>query len=172
MTEKMTEKMKFRTNGAIGALLDEYEKSLNELINTVSDLSQEQLIEIVDYNTNDEDCKSIQNILTHVVQSGYTYVVEIRKWLGEKIDYKDKIKLESIDEYKSALAEMLEFNENLFTDYPNLELCEFDPNKKINVRWGQKYDAEQLFEHAIVHILRHRRQIEKFKERMINKASS
>ena len=28
---------------------------------------------------------------------------------------------------------------------------------------GQSYDAEQLLEHAIVHILRHRRQIEKFK---------
>ena len=25
-----------------------------------------------------------------------------------------------------------------------------------------RYDAEQLLEHAIVHILRHRRQIEKF----------
>lgn len=161
--------MKFRDNGAIGSLLDEYEKSLNELIDTISNISENQLTEIVDFNTNDEDCKSIQNILTHVIQSGYTYVVEVRKWLGEDIEYKDKIKFLKVEKYKLALREMFEFNENLFADYPNLELCEHDPIKKINVRWGQKYDVEQLFEHAIVHILRHRRQIEKFKDIMIQK---
>ena len=35
-------------------------------------------------------------------------------------------------------------------------------NNKIITSWGQSYDFEQLFEHAIVHILRHRRQIERF----------
>jgi hypothetical protein len=33
---------------------------------------------------------------------------------------------------------------------------------KMIVRWGTQYDLEQLLEHAVVHILRHRRQIEKF----------
>jgi hypothetical protein len=32
----------------------------------------------------------------------------------------------------------------------------------IKSRWGVVYDVEGLLEHAIVHILRHRRQIEKF----------
>ncbi|HUQ34137.1 MAG TPA: hypothetical protein VM095_18595, partial [Pyrinomonadaceae bacterium] len=32
----------------------------------------------------------------------------------------------------------------------------------IKTRWGAVYDAEGLLEHAIVHLLRHRRQIEKF----------
>lgn len=164
INKKMTlTKKKFRNNGAIGALLDEYEKALNELIETIDSIQEKQLLKIIDFETDDEDCKSIQNILTHVVQSGYTYVVEIRKWLGEKIDYKDKIKYSTTEEYKSALKEMFEFNEQLFFDYPNLELCENNPNKKINVRWGQNYDVEQLLEHAIVHILRHRRQIERFK---------
>jgi uncharacterized damage-inducible protein DinB len=31
----------------------------------------------------------------------------------------------------------------------------------IHSLWGVKYDLEQLLEHAIVHVLRHRRQIEK-----------
>ncbi len=153
----------FRNNGAIGALLDEYEKSLNELIETINDISEKELAEIIDVETNDEDCKSIQNILTHIVQSGYTYVVEIRKWLGENVEYRNKVKFQTTEEYKSALKEMFEFNKQLFFDYPNLELCEDDLKKKINVRWGQNYDIEQLFEHAIVHILRHRRQIEKIR---------
>ncbi|MDR7673172.1 hypothetical protein, partial [Riemerella anatipestifer] len=167
--KKWSAKMNFRNNGAIGALLDEYEKSLNELIGTISAISEKELVEIVDFETDDEDCKSIQNILTHVVQSGYTYIVEIRKWLGENIEYRNKIKHQTVEEYKKALKEMFVFSEQLFFDYPNLELCENDPKKKIKVRWGQSYDVEQLFEHAIVHVLRHRRQIEKFKEK---KASS
>ncbi|MCA1632914.1 MAG: hypothetical protein LC802_04130 [Acidobacteria bacterium] len=32
----------------------------------------------------------------------------------------------------------------------------------IKSRWGVVYDVEGLLEHAIVHLLRHRRQIEKF----------
>lgn len=156
-------KGEYRNNGAIGAILDEYEKSLNELIVTIEDISTNQLIKVVDHETIDEDCKSIQNILAHIVQSGYTYVVEIRKWLGEEIQYEDKILLSSTDAYINALKRMFKFNEQLFEDYPNLKLCEYDSDKKINVRWRQKYDVEQLFEHAIVHILRHRRQIERFK---------
>jgi len=162
----MKEKISYRNNGASGALLDEYEKSLEELIRVVNTISQSQLLAIVDPETKDEDCKSIQTILTHVVQSGYTYVVEIRKGLGEEIQYKDKTLLREIEAYKVALRKMFKFNEQLFIDYPNLTLYEPDANKKIKVRWGQLYDVEQLFEHAIVHILRHRRQIEKFKEKL------
>ena len=32
----------------------------------------------------------------------------------------------------------------------------------VKTRWGPVYDAEGLLEHAIVHILRHRRQLERF----------
>lgn len=32
----------------------------------------------------------------------------------------------------------------------------------INTRWGVAYNIEQLLEHATVHVLRHRRQFDKF----------
>ena len=35
---------------------------------------------------------------------------------------------------------------------------------KIDTKWGMTYNLEQLLEHAIVHILRHRRQIERLKQ--------
>jgi len=155
-----------RNNGAIGALLDEYEKAVKELILAIRDVTNSDLILIVDNETKDEDCKSIQTILTHTVGAGYNYVIAIRKWLGEELDYKDKELLSSVGDYSSALDDMFKFNEKLFEDHPIIQLEEYDPNKKINVKWGQKYDVEQLFEHAIVHILRHRRQIERFKERI------
>ena len=159
----MVKEKKYRQNGAIGALLDEYEKTISELIVTIQKLSQDEIVSIVDHDTNDEDCKSIQSILTHVVQSGYTYVVEIRKWLGKEIDYRDKETFKTAREYDSALVKMFNFTEALFNEYPNLRLTEFDLNHKIKVRWGQTFDIEQLMEHAIVHVLRHRRQIEIFK---------
>lgn len=153
---------KYRDNGAIGALLDEYEKAIQELKNIIQPLSQNELVTIIDHETKDKDCESVQTILSHVVQSGYTYVISIRKWLGETVDYKEKAKLSSIAEYFYALDEMFAYNAQLFEDYPNIKLEEYDVAKKIKVRWGQYYDVEQLMEHAIVHILRHRRQIERF----------
>ena len=163
--------IQYRNNGAIGALLDEYEKALKELIITIQGISYAQLIEVVDPKTDDKDCKSVSAILAHIIESGFVYVIEIRKWLGEEILYKDNAVLNSIEEYTDALKKMFEFNEKLFQDYPNLVLYEHDSNKKITTRWGQQYDINQLVEHAIMHILRHRRQIEKFKLKM-NKNSA
>lgn len=154
-------KTTYRDNGAIGALLDEYEKSVTELKNVILNLTTSELTKIIDEETEDEDCKSIQTILSHVIESGYTYVIEIRKSLGENINYTSKNLLSSTQEYAIALDKMFAYNEKLFEDYPNIQLEEYDPNKKFEVRWGQKYDVDQIFEHAIVHILRHRRQIEK-----------
>lgn len=162
----MTIKKEYRNNGAIGALLDEYQKAIYELTLTIKGLSQNELKLIVDHETTDYDCKSVQTILSHIVQSGYTYVVEIRKWLGEQIDYRDKETLSSAQEYEFALVKMLHFTEALFNDYPEIKLTEFDWDRKIKVRWGQTFDVEQLMQHAIVHVLRHRRQIEIFINRI------
>lgn len=158
----MKEPKKFRDNGAIGALLDEYERAIVDLKSVIAPITTDALIAIVDATTKDEDCRSIQTILSHVVGSGYTYVIEIRKWLGEDVAYKEKELLSSVEEYISALDKMFAYNEKLFQDHPNLQLEEFHTEKKMTVRWGQKYDPEQILEHAIVHILRHRRQIERF----------
>ncbi|MCC6282094.1 MAG: DinB family protein [Saprospiraceae bacterium] len=160
---------KYRDQGAIGALLDEYERAISHLKAVIKDLNPDQLTTIVDPETNDPDCKSIQTILTHVVRSGYGYAIVVRKHLGEDIDYLERVKLKSSEAYQLALTEMFAYNEKLFQDYPNLVLEEYDDQKKILVRWGQKYDVEQLFEHAIVHIMRHRRQIERFLIRLSNK---
>lgn len=156
----------YRNNGAIGALLDEYEKALKELKDLIRPLTTEQLTTIVDTETKDEDCRSIQTILSHVVQSGHNYVIYIRQWKGEPIERFEVEILDSTDLYINALDKLLAYNELLFKDYPDIELEEFNEAKKILVRWGQKYDVEQLFEHAIVHILRHRRQIERFLVKM------
>lgn len=153
---------KYRNNGAIGAILDEYEKALAELESVITDLTNEDLITFIDAETEDSDCKSIQTILTHVIRSGYCYIIEIRKALSEQIDFVELKTLDTVEQYKAELKKMFRYNEQLFKDYQNLNLEELDSEKKILVKWGQYYDVEQLLEHAIVHVLRHRRQIERF----------
>lgn len=152
----------YRNNGAIGALLDEYERAIKDLKVVLKAVTPSELTTIVDDKTADEDCRSIQTILSHVVRSGYGYAIYVRKYQGEMLDFRTNTLLESVDAYNAALEDMFAFNVQLFADYPNLTLEEFETDKKILVRWGQLYDVEQLFEHAIVHILRHRRQIERF----------
>lgn len=54
---------KFRENGAIGALLDEYEKSISELRVVISSVSEEDLKRIYENDSIDEHCRSMQAIL-------------------------------------------------------------------------------------------------------------
>jgi len=152
----------YRNNGAIGALLDEYEKSLEEFKNLISTISDEEMkVQLTDSSVH-EDFHSIQNILRHTVFAGYHYVIEIRKWLGEEISFMERKTFHTIPENIDALDKMFQFNVKLFEDHPNIPLEENSNEKKVITKWGQSYDVEQLFEHAIVHILRHRRQIERY----------
>ena len=153
---------KYRNNGATGAILDEYERAINELKTVIKSLTPSEIETIVDHETPDKSCESIQSILTHVIKAGYHYVVEIRNAMGENLPFINVATLNAVDDYTLALDEMFQYNEALFEDYPSIKWNEHDNHNKINVVWGQQYDVEQLYEHAIVHILRHRRQIERF----------
>ncbi len=152
----------YRDSGAVGALLDEYEKAVQELQQLISTIPDKDLTIIVDPHTSNSDCVSIQSVLTHTVRAGVLYVQEIRKHLGEDIVFFKREKFETIQEYSKELDKMFQMNVKLFEDYPDLALEENDASKKLKVAWGQLYDVEQLYEHAIVHVLRHRRQLERF----------
>lgn len=152
----------YRNNGAKGALLDEYERAIKDLKKVLKTVSESELVHIVDKDTPDEDCRSIQSILAHVVRSGYVYVMRVRMIQGEECIFPERIPLKSVKEYNKALDKMFEFNVQLFDEYPDLDLENTDYDSKVAFLSGQLYDFEQLFEHAIVHILRHRRQIERF----------
>ena len=149
--------------GAKGALIDEYERALVDLHQAISDVTETELTTIVDKETSDPNCKSIQTILAHVVRAGYNYAVYIQRLRGNKAAFHPFLLRGSIDEYKIDTVEFLKYTEQTLADIPENELEEFDNTKKILSRWGQIFDIDQMMEHAIVHILRHRRQIEKFK---------
>ena len=148
---------------AVSALLAEYQKAIIELQHVIHDISEEDLTFTVDHATTNPDCKSIQTILSHVVSSGYSYCVYIQNFKNKNTVRPEKVNRSSIADYINDLDNVLKFTQETFATIDDDALEEWDASKKIRTSWGQLYDIEQLMEHAIVHILRHRRQIETFK---------
>lgn len=149
--------------GAIGALLDEYERTISELQNVINDISEEELAKIVDRETIDPNCVSIQAILSHVVKSGYSYCNYIEQLGSGKMIPSSNQTRRSVNEYQKDLDEVFLYTVETFKDLQDDQLEDSGNGKKIITSWGQTYTIEQITEHAIVHILRHRRQIEKFR---------
>ncbi|MBK8484467.1 MAG: DinB family protein [Saprospiraceae bacterium] len=150
-------------NGAKGALLDVYEKAIEELITIVSNIPNSALTVQLDMKTTDVNCKTIQSILSHVISSGYGYAISIQNLKFKNLDRPEKSFHENVSEYIEDLTKVFNFTETVFNEIHDQELEQSDNALKIKTSWGQLYDIEQITEHAIVHILRHKRQIENIK---------
>lgn len=147
-------------NGMVKALMEEYHRSAVDLKEVLSKISDIDFQKVRNHKTDDSDCKSIQSVVSHVVQSGYTYINYINTI--SKIEWR---------EYENVIPDakegIIEINKMLHYTETSLEKILHFENKEIETwkfesRWGVTFDFEQLMEHAIVHILRHRRQIENF----------
>jgi uncharacterized damage-inducible protein DinB len=150
--------------GAVGALLDIYEQAISDLKKIIEDIPDNALTIITDPQTTDENCKSIQSILSHVVSSGYGYATGIHHLKGYNITRPDKTFHLTIKAYLEDLANVFTYTEKIFNEITDNELEQSDNSLKIKTAWGQLYDIEQMTEHAIIHILRHKRQIDKIKQ--------
>jgi uncharacterized damage-inducible protein DinB len=139
--------------GAVGALLDIYEQAISDFKKMIEDIPDNALTIITDPQTKDENCKSIQTILSHVVHAGYGYATNIHNLKGNNIIRPDKTFHLTIKEYLEDLDNVFTFTENVFKAIKDNELEEYDNSLKMKTNWGQSYDIEQLTEHAIVHIL-------------------
>lgn len=147
-------------NRILTALMDEYRRVAEDLKELLAAIPQDEFERIADHDTQDPDCRSIQTVISHVVGSGYTYANYING-LKSKPWINNDNSVNSPEEGIFKIETMLNFTESAFgafrdDDYEQLATY------SINSRWGVVYDFEQMIEHAIVHILRHRRQIENF----------
>ena len=146
--------------GAVGALMDEYERAVWELRRLVGRMNEEDLERVVDPETRDDDCRSAQTVVSHVVNSGYGYADLLRKLFAVPSTRPPRAllsrgeSLEQLDAILTYMAETLDGRWRMSDE----EMT----GAVINTGWGVRYDIEQLLEHAVVHVLRHRRQIEKF----------
>lgn len=148
---------KIYRQGAIGALADEYEKALNELKDLLEKITDDRFTNIID-NSVAEDFQSVRNIVLHIVRSGYVYANHIRKRFGNDFS-KSEVKIANIEEGITALEKMFNYTVETFED--KWLLTDDDLlNTIIKTSWTT-YDLEAIIEHSIVHILRHRLQIQK-----------
>jgi uncharacterized damage-inducible protein DinB len=98
--------------------------------------------------------------MSHVVRAGYGYADYIREQFSVESNRPPNKLLsrqESLEQLDAALrytAQTLEGRWEMSDEEISATV--------INSRWGVVYNVEGLLEHAIVHLLRHRRQIEKF----------
>ena len=143
--------------GAIGALTDVYEKALNELKTLLGQITDDQFSAIADSSVK-EDFQSARNIVMHVVGAGYSYANYIRKRFGNTI-HKNEININSAHDAILQLDKMFRYTIETFEDKWLLTDDEL-LNTIIKTSWTT-YDLEAIIEHSIVHILRHRLQIEK-----------
>jgi len=147
-------------SGAVGALMDEYERAASELGRLVGRIPDDEFMRVVDAQTNDDDCRSAQTIMSHVVGAAYGYADYIREQFSIA-STRPRRELLSRREALEQLGAALEYTVETLDG--RWEMSDEEISKTvIKSRWGVVYNVEGLLEHAIVHILRHRRQIEKF----------
>ena len=140
--------------------MDEYERAAADLSAILRRISDEEFERVRDLETQDEGCRSIQTIMHHVVRAGYGYASYIREAFGEEPNRPD-LPLGKRQEALDRLEVMLAYTSATLEGKWEMS-DEQITSVKMRTVWGVVYDLEQLLEHAIVHILRHRRQIERF----------
>lgn len=159
-----------RLEGGLGAILDEMQRASEEFIKVIESVPQKDFVKIIDSTTTDEDCRSIQTICRHVIRSGYGYANYVLNNLNITLDFPNvnNMKIDTAEIASDEIRNMIVYNiKNLYE--LNREKIEKDMfTIRFTTRWNEEFNFEQILEHGIVHILRHRRQIEKFKALMKN----
>ncbi len=149
--------------------MDEYERATNEYKQVIISLSEERYRQILDAVTEDEDCRSVESITNHVIRAGYGYANYIRKQFNQPLQSrKDVYDVPDPATAGIELEKMLAYTIETLEKLPDLSLEDILQNI-IKTTWQQQYDFEQLVEHGIVHLLRHRRQIQKLLEKSASK---
>lgn len=146
--------------GAIGALMDEYERTVFELKTIVQNISEDNFVRIADAETKNEECRSIQTMMSHIVDAGYAYSNDIRPLFSMNVE-PYQFKIISYQDFSGEVDKMFAYTVETLKDKFELSYAEIDEIVYISPS-GYRQDLEQILEHAIVHILRHRRQTEKF----------
>lgn len=157
--------MKTYRKGPLGALMDEYERASSDLKLVLRDISEDDFTSILDKQTEDESCRSVQTIMTHVVRAGYGYADYIRDQFGIPKASPSSTLVPHRD-VEAQVDAMLDYSAKTLDGRWEMTEDEW-VGIGIDTHWGVRYDLEQLLEHAIVHILRHRRQIERLRSTVV-----
>lgn len=148
--------------GPFGALMDEYARAAEDFCRVVEGFDLARFD--AERPSNNPNTVSPRAICLHVIGAAHRYAHYIRKARGvdfvERYDT-DPAQLRSPQEVRTLLTEGILLMEE--TVEPLLNATEQEIQAlSFAVRWGPRYDPEMILEHAVCHLLRHRRQLERW----------
>ena len=142
--------------------MDEYARAADEFCRVVEGF--DSALFAVERPSNDPDTISPQAICAHVCGAAHRYAHYIRKALG--LDFVERYQIApaqipSPQAVRGLLVDVTLFTESTVEPLRTaseeaVQACSF------TVRWGPRYDPEMMLEHAVCHLLRHRRQLERW----------
>jgi uncharacterized damage-inducible protein DinB len=140
--------------------MDEYERAARELETVLGMVTPTEYEAFADTTTQHRELRTIGGVMDHVLNSGYGYATYIGAAIGKPLE-RPKVADVSHGDAVAQLHAVLAFTNDLLR--PNYEMHEDEMDKiKIYTPWKVEYTVDQMLEHAVCHVLRHRRQIEKF----------
>jgi uncharacterized damage-inducible protein DinB len=150
------------SQGATRALLEEYERAAGEFCQAVERFPSEGFGE--GRASDDPSCTSLREIARHVCHAARHYAADLGRALDPGYAMPDWPHIDALSEpldtrlhLDAALRHTTEVASRLETMSPEEVTA-----TRFEMSWGQVYDPEILLEHAIVHLLRHRRQVERW----------
>ena len=149
-------------SGPFGALMDEYARAAEDFCRVVESFDLARFD--AERPSNDPNTVSPRAICLHVIGAAHRYAHYIRKARGvdfvERYDA-DPAQLRSPQEVRTLLTEGILLMEETVEPLLNATEAEIQALSFV-VRWGPRYDPEMILEHAVCHLLRHRRQLERW----------
>jgi hypothetical protein len=148
--------------GPFGALMDEYARAAEDFCRVIESVSMDRFLR--ELPGDDPDTVSIRAVCRHTVAAAHRYADYVRAARGMPFIDRFELPPERIADpaaVRPELAEMLRYMEKSLAGWYE------DPapaeKATFKVRWGPTYDPEMILEHGIVHLLRHRRQVERWR---------
>jgi uncharacterized damage-inducible protein DinB len=110
----------------------------------------------------DDSYESRERLTAHVLMAARGYLTRIGEWVGRPVSDVDG----SQDPYDIA-TRLAPFADDVLAAYRRhlAEITDQELDQQIHrTRWGELMSVEQLLEHAVVHPMRHRIQLERILE--------
>lgn len=148
--------------GPFGALMDEYARAAGDLCRVVEGFDAAAFA--AERPSADAGTISPRSICLHAYGAARRYADYVRKARGMPHDGRfdpDPASLPGPGALRGLLAEALRYTEGALEGLHDADDATVSA-LRFPVRWGPIYDPEMILEHAIVHLLRHRRQLERW----------
>ena len=148
--------------GPFGALVDECARAAEDFCRVVEAFDAARFA--AERPSKDPDTVSPRAICLHVCGGAFRYADYVRKAMGRPYVERavvDPARIASPADVRGVLVEALRYTEDTFEgewDMSEARCRELE----FTVRWGPRYDPEMIMEHAVCHLLRHRRQLERW----------